>query len=166
VCKDEGKRARREWYKAHGICVACGRRGAVGSLTMCGECLYKSQEATHRWQSKHPGYWRDAQKKRRERLLAEGKCPRCGRENDNPGRVSCKACALKNRQYYHRTHVWKVKPAGVCRWCDQPVMEGSKLCAEHYAAAVQRMAYARSRRTRDAFSEMNRADRARMGRKT
>ncbi len=164
--KHEWYKARREWYKAHGICVVCGHRDAVGKMTMCAECLYKANEATHKWASKNPGYWRKAQKKRRQRLLEEGKCTKCGRENDNPGRKYCRACALKYRQYYAGTHVRKVKPGGVCRWCDRPVLEGHKLCAEHYARAVQSMAQARSKAPRgNAFSVQNRADWARMGRK-
>ena len=166
MSSSERQKERREWYKARGICIACGKRDAVGRLTMCGECLYKANEATRNWASKNPGYWREAQKKRRQRLLEEGKCPKCGRENDNPGRKYCRACALKYRQYYHKTRVLKVKNDGVCRWCDQPVVEGKKLCAEHYARAVRSMAQARSKAPRgNAFSAQNRADWARMGRK-
>lgn len=163
---DKAERAKelREWYKAHGICTVCGQKDAVGRLKMCAECLYKANEATRKWASKNPGYWRDAQKKRRQRLLEEGKCQKCGRENDNPGRKYCRACALKWRQYYHRTYVRKVRPDGVCHWCDQPVLEGHKVCAEHYARAVQSIACARSRRGKGgAFAELNRADWARMG---
>lgn len=166
MSSSEEKKARREWYKARGICVVCGHRDAAGKMTMCAECLYKANEATRKWASKNPGYWREYQKKRRERLLEEGKCVKCGRENDNPGRKCCRACALKERQHYLRTRVLKAKPAGVCSWCDRPALEGHKLCAEHYARAAQSMILARSCRTRvGAFSEMNRADWARMGRK-
>ena len=43
----------------------------------------------------------------------------------------CERCLLKNRIRWHDGHVFKVKPDGICRMCDQPALPGKKVCAVH-----------------------------------
>ncbi len=41
----------------------------------------------------------DYRKKRMEDLIAQGKCPMCGKQNDRPGKTRCSACLEKFNAY-------------------------------------------------------------------
>lgn len=131
------------WYKKHGICVACRTNDAVGNMTMCGDCLFKMNQRCREWRSKNNDYSSAYSKKRNKRLKEAGICVECGREKARPGRVNCESCALKRRVRAASKRILKVKPDGICFRCDQPAMEGKKCCEKHYAINVQNMLNAR-----------------------
>jgi len=62
-------------------------------------------------------------KKKRLKWLAEGKCGRCGKENDRPHLTSCTQCYAYSQELRSR----KVAK-GVCWQCQKPVVPGKKQC--------------------------------------
>jgi len=76
----------RRLNKAHGICVQCGKREAIPSRTQCGYCSELTAERTQR---------------RKERLLAQNKCPRHAGEEITPGTKCCVKCLHYYRNRYH-----------------------------------------------------------------
>lgn len=70
----------------------------------------------------------DAEKIRANRLyyLGIGKCPRCGGANPvEPGRASCRECALKQADKRHQLRARR-REEGLCTRCGKPLPEGSK----------------------------------------
>lgn len=71
----------------------------------------------------------ERQKKHREKLMAEGRCCRCGKPNTtNPGKTKCKACmafvATKNEVAKNEAYA-----KGLCKKCKKrPFIQGQKWC--------------------------------------
>jgi len=130
-------KAEREWYKAHGICPTCRQRDAAIGFVQCPECI----ERESAYQAKYRERDREAYnaKRREERQMAKdhGICPRCMSNTAVPGMIMCKTCLLKNRQKWNCNYVHVVKPDGICKWCDEPIVPGKKLCQQHYAKMRQ-----------------------------
>lgn len=129
----------RKWYLSRGICPICRKADVVGKLKACGDCLEK-------FNSYQRAFWanRDRNaymKELRQRHIANGMCARCGKNKPEEGYVTCSKCLRKERYwrrcYEHEHQIRKVKPEGICRWCDEPVVPGKKLCQEHYAKMRQ-----------------------------
>ena len=70
------------------------------------------------------------QKKRYDRLKAAGICIQCGKEKALPGRIRCKECSQKGREYQNKIYqLYKEK--GICVKCHQAKAEpGSASCRE------------------------------------
>lgn len=87
--------ARRRKAKADGKCINCFQRYAEPGRAHCAVCL---AEKRRKWRAKHPNGESETQRKRRARLIAEGKCTWCAGRPAVPGRRLCKVCAEKAKQ--------------------------------------------------------------------
>ena len=148
-CLERG-RERREWYKAHGICIQCGHEEAVPGRLMCGECLY---ERNAHWWTVHTTEENTIY--RRElyaRYRAEGKCVECGRPAVE-GRCMCQSCREKHNRAgrrWRREHRVSKDP-GLCkvRECQEPKTEGRCWCAQHLAMYQEIMRKNRAKGNQD-----------------
>lgn len=67
------------------------------------------------------------QKKRHDRLKAQGICVCCGQEKVCKGRSRCDACRLKTNQAM-RSYNARKKSKGICYTCPAPAAEGRTRC--------------------------------------
>lgn len=88
-------RERREWYKAHGICEACGQNWAEPGYVRCKECKKKADARLKRFDpdgQKHKAYVKALRDERREK----GLCIDCGSPNDGI-HTRCARCAERRK---------------------------------------------------------------------
>ena len=125
-------KAEREWYKAHGICPTCRHRDAAIGFVQCPECIEReSAYQAKRREADRDGY-NAKRREERQRAKARGICPRCQHYAAAPGRIMCENCLQANRMKSRSRYIREVKPDGVCKWCDAPVVDGKKFCMAHY----------------------------------
>ena len=128
----EGDKERRDWYSAHGICIACGHNEAVPGLRRCGDCLYRARE---HWYANHtPEENRDYQREKYARYRAEGRCVKCGQPAVE-GMCMCESCQKKHNRAgrrWKREHQVSRDPQ-LCRIreCREKAVEGRVWCEAH-----------------------------------
>lgn len=140
------------WYKNHHICVECHSEEAAPSASRCPSCLAKCRERERvaaESRRKQEGY-REWQKQyyhaRRKRLKDNGLCTKCGKRKAREGRLTCAICAnnaaREQRERLNQKPFWLRSALGICYKCDNPAVEGFKLCQEHLKLARKYMGIA------------------------
>lgn len=132
-------KARREWYKQHGICVNCGQRNAMDGKVLCWECSNKRAEYRESL-GPRPEAQKEQIRQCQQRLYAKrkamGVCVRCGNPNLYDGTLRCMQCTLESRRYGRERQRKKPKKAwrehGLCLDCGAPRMEGKAYCPSCY----------------------------------
>ena len=84
--------AYRNFLKAQGLCVHCGKSKAMGGWVVCGFCNEEMNE-------RNVGYY--------NRNKANGMCVRHGSIKAVPGKTSCTACLLRDRIRGHERRTKK-----------------------------------------------------------
>ena len=134
-----------EWYKTRNLCPRCRRNNAACGMTLCADCIFEAANRDIRYGTAKKT---ELAKARRERLKALGLCVRCGKNPPVSGITVCKQCQkkynAKNRLWYRENYVRTVRPDGICRFCDSPVVPGKKLCAEHMVSETAKLDKARA----------------------
>ena len=115
--------------RARGVCTTCGKREAAIGFVQCPECIERGANYAAKYRNRDRDAWNAKARAWNKKRVAEGRC-KCGRDAA-PEHTLCERCLLKRRQYNRRRYVRKIKPPGVCKWCDEPAVEGKKLCAAH-----------------------------------
>ena len=166
MTKEEQKEYQRKYYadryayrKSHGICVRCGRKKAASGITMCLDCRDIVNLHAMQRRDRMPEEKREKERRRvvesimrsRRRREAQGLCVTCGKKMpEGSTRKSCPSCLAKGRRWqnakYARTRkkIRENKP-GICRFCDEPVLPGKKVCQIHY----ERFTKGRDKRNND-----------------
>lgn len=135
------------WYKAHGICVTCGREDAMLGRVRCFDCLEKERKRQGRYRERK-GYKASKKQANARRAAARkenGQCIACARPAV-PGKVRCQFCLSKDARN-HKHAEWK--PPGECLYCKEPHAEGKKLCEKHLLIAQKSIANARKHINRE-----------------
>jgi len=137
------------WYKAHGICPRCRTNNAMAGHVLCAECAEKKAEYMAEYRKSHRAELNAKQRARRARYRAEGLC-QCGKPA-RPGMSRCIDCsltAIRNGEKYRALHprkpLWMRKERGICLRCDEPAVEGKRLCAHHLELARQSVKVAKA----------------------
>ena len=150
-------RATYHWYKAHGICIACGHEDAEPGKTRCAECAMKAaawaRAAYYLQSEEQKAANRQQRKERYARRKALGLCTDCGK-TVSTGKRLCLDCSLRRHRYDKRFFdaYRRVKTDfsdGLCCKCNEPVVPGKKLCARHYAIALENLRKANAQRSND-----------------
>lgn len=87
---------RREWYLSHGICPHCGRNDLQKGYKLCLECRTAHNDR-RRANYKPEENQSERHKALRERRIAEGLCPKCGKRKPDTGYKTCSVCRAKDR---------------------------------------------------------------------
>lgn len=143
----------RKWYRANGICVACGQENAVQGQARCFRCREKVREVNRRNYAKHRSErnekYKQYHKERTASLRAQGICTRCGRRKPETGKARCAVCnARSRRQYAERARRKGTLPRCMfgdgehCSTCGKPA-GGTKLCPKCKADAQRTIKIAR-----------------------
>lgn len=134
-------RDRKDALLARGVCPICGKYKLYGDEKTCPECRAKNTEATARCRNNHKMRYNKYMSQYRQQMTVDratkGICTRCGKPKDDDGFKMCPRCRQKSRKKWHRLNDKPVKQnerykIGRCRFCDQPVKEGYKVCEYHY----------------------------------
>lgn len=135
------------FYVDHGMCPRCRKRKALPNRTMCGECLYKQNEAQIQ---RYRTMTEDDKKRINERLRIRyqqrklaGICVTCGKKSAIPGEVSCFECKEKSRKIKEKSRRRKGALPKIlfgdgyhCAICGADV-ENCKLCNECYLRSMR-----------------------------
>ncbi|MBR1750900.1 MAG: hypothetical protein IJ740_08480 [Ruminococcus sp.] len=87
---------RRAWYLAHGICPHCGQNEPQKGYKLCLECRTANNDR-RRANYKPEESQSERHKALRERRIAKGLCPKCGKRKPEIGYKSCSVCKAKSR---------------------------------------------------------------------
>lgn len=156
----------REWLKSHGICVMCKKRMTFNHYTICARCLEKNALRCAEYRERNKQACNARTRDWKERMKAEGRCTQCGKPNPDAGsRVRCRKCRATQNAWRMVHYVHKVKPDGECRYCQQPVVDGYRMCEHHLAQARRNLELARAKINREnhpwkAYSPIRRRDNA------
>lgn len=144
--KRQQEKERYQWYKAHGICVTCGRNEAFNGRVRCPECLemmtlYRiKRDSDPVAKAKDRANARECVKRLYHQRVSQGLCPQCGKPATHG--VRCARHARINRQTSERYNRdvrgnmergdrFRIKiAAGVCMHCGKPVVPGYCFCGE------------------------------------
>lgn len=141
----------RTWYRANGICVACGQENAVQGQARCFRCREKVREANRRNYALHREERNEKNKQyHKERtvsLRAQGICTRCGKRKPETGKVRCAVCNARDRRAYAKRSKDTLPRAMFgdgehCSTCGKSV-DGTKLCPKCKANAQRTIEIAR-----------------------
>lgn len=135
------------WYKAHGICVACGREDAMIGHVRCFDCLEKEKDHSRRYYQsvEHKEKKKRSNIRRIEERKNKGQCIECNRMAVQ-GKIRCQFHLSKNARNHKRVR-WK--PPEECLYCTKPHAEGKKLCEKHLLIAQKSIANARKHINRE-----------------
>nr|DAZ45864.1 MAG TPA: Thaumarchaeal output domain 1 [Caudoviricetes sp.] len=155
----EDSKQQKRWYADGGVCPVCKTNKLMGTERCCPECRAKSTEYASRKRNtnrdlynKQHAEWAKIQYAER---VEKGLCTRCGKRPAKDGAHTCVYCAEKTNAYHRRKRAEKRLNAqeryekGICRFCNNPVKDGYKLCEHHYqlnlinSAKADRSAYNR-----------------------
>lgn len=125
--------------KSEHRCASCGKqdRRTLAGMTYCDGCAQKNRENQRRWLSNPENVERkkELERARRERLKADGLCPRCGKPAEE-GYVTCRECLDSEKQ----DRAWYIQH-NVCPKCgkqDSFTLSGRVLCADCADRASQK----------------------------
>ena len=132
----------REWYKSHGICIRCGARSAEPGKTECAECSEKNRIRYAEYYKKNRLKIKERTKNYRQKKYHENKsksvCVICGKPlYQEKSSVYCMEHYLSIKRKHKSRRKKKYDSPDFCRYCDEPVVPGKKLCAKHYEKYVK-----------------------------
>lgn len=143
-------RAQEKWYKENGICVKCRVNDAQPHKTMCAECLEKMAKKQRERIIRMTETQRDSLRKvnreykkaKRQEFIKAGMCSECGKHKAVEGYKLCLDCRTKNlNRMASRRKTYRLM-AGLCRYCDEPALNGRTTCLKHrkiFADAAKKM---------------------------
>lgn len=148
-----------ELYKSHNICPYCQKQDAytLGGRVLCYDCAEKDRayQAERRKQTDYKEKRKIREKKWKERMIATGRCTRCGKINTDKRYKICGVCRSKNK------FAWQNKIAftdqnyprgenGFCWDCNkEKALDGKRLCEKCYERqlpiALKSLEYAKAK---------------------
>ena len=133
----------REFYKQNGICPRCGKNEILGDEKMCPECKARTYETVMKNRDKdhYNKTHREWSKKEYQKRIEAGICTRCGKRDADKGYRTCGLCREKDTnkrriRNYKQPREDRIKQ-GLCYFCDNPVVDGLKVCEEHRQLAIK-----------------------------
>ncbi len=144
ACQEEKtaeQRARREQAKKFGVCPRCFKNKLYVGETCCPECYEKRRKNAAAYKEKNLKNQRKYHAKKVEELSDKGLCRYCWTRPATPGMSSCLRCRERRKKYTKKDGIDKFERGlyGLCYICGEPVIEGKKLCKEHYDLAVSHL---------------------------
>lgn len=130
----------KRYYKRIGYCPKCnGKNKLLEGENCCPDCAskqyaYSLKRDRNHYNEVHKEWSRKAYQKAKE----EGICVRCLKRKADYG-ARCSICAMKMAESRRiRKHKESRFERGLCRWCDNPVEEGYKVCEYHHQVQIER----------------------------
>jgi hypothetical protein len=96
-----------------GLCVACGNKPPAAGHIRCQSCL---EIARITRKTPNPLEKSMSAKNRRQARVSTGLCADCGKTRDDPRKLCCKDCRVKNNQALAKLRK-RLRAAGICAMC-------------------------------------------------
>lgn len=145
----------RAFYKELGICPICHKNKLFGDEKSCLEC--KANEANYKSLSREVKreeynlYMRIYQKQIYDARKEKRICTTCGKRKAESGYATCDTCRtkrLKNRRIKCYKTLTRYE-RGLCRFCDNPVEDGYKVCEYHHRLNIEKANNEKSKKARE-----------------
>ena len=140
---------RRDWLKAHGVCIRCGNFDAEPNRTTCLVCLIDTREHS-----------RESYRRKANAMSEEERAKKNAEKRrqyaDKKERGICQSCSspvYKNYVHCYKHYIsmsrahdrerkkkYAYHPSGTCRICGEEPFPGKKLCPTHYEQYAERIA--------------------------
>lgn len=143
--RSEYNREARKWYREHGLCPACGGN-RDDKYIYCLACRRRNADyARNTTPTEHT-----RESRRRTALKwyydkkAKGICIKCGKRAAMSGRTWCAICAGRQnaKAKVKRAEKAVMRDPLKCFFCNEPVLDGKKVCEKHYAMCLDKLAVA------------------------
>ena len=142
-----------QFYKTHGICVACHQENALPERVHCLACLLDKRAKDREYKRQQKSQVSEEEKLRRneqsriryQKRREAGICKNCHRpvyKNYSRCYEHHFANNLDGRLTYQESHIQR--EADQCRWCRKPVAYGRTFCQECLELNQKRAEYART----------------------
>lgn len=153
----------RHWYQDNGICPRCRKNTIEGDEKVCPECNAKNANMTAKRRGENREEYNEKQKIIHRNLyykrIEQGICTRCGKRKTDYGYKTCGICRAKDAEYkrikYGKPNRSERCEQGLCYFCDNPVMEGYKVCEKHYQTCLQNLDNEKCREVRQRFKDID-----------
>ena len=130
----------RHYYKRIGRCPRCnGRNKLMVGENVCPECSVKQYEQSLKRDKDHYNkVHREWSKKSYADCKEQGVCVRCRKKKATIG-TRCATCYERdNSARLKREYKPSRFERGLCRWGDNPIEEGFKVCEYHHQIQIER----------------------------
>lgn len=134
----------REFYKDLGICPVCRKNRLFGDEKSCLEC--KANETNYKALKREDNrieynlYMKSYNKRIYEERKKIGVCTTCGKRKSEKGFATCDTCRMKrlNKRRIKNYNPLTRYERGLCRFCDNPVEHGYKVCEYHHKMNIEK----------------------------
>lgn len=136
----------KRYYKRIGRCPYCLKEKIYGDEKSCPECRAKNAEYSKKRDRVHYNkVHAEWSKKVYEERKSKGLCVRCGKNRAKEGQCRCEACIAKDSKS-RSIRTWHLSryERGLCRFCNNPLEPGYKVCKYHHQQCIEK---SRSRRS-------------------
>lgn len=129
---------RRDDRRANGICPRCGKEKLWGDERQCLECSAKDYAISQKRDREHFNQvHREWERRKNAQMREQGICYRCRKRPASFGYKSCSICRARSNKYYQENYAHP-RPLTKCRWCDNPPLEGMRVCEFHLQEQIRR----------------------------
>lgn len=144
--RNQARRTDRMFFKEHGICPRCGKERIFDGESMCVSCRAKEAKYRSAWRNVNREHYNEYSKKyhriRYHKNTESGICYRCGKRKADGGYKTCGICREKQKEY-KKSRSKSIPVAerierGICRFCNEKVKDGYKVCERHYKANIEK----------------------------
>lgn len=131
----------RKYYQSLGFCPRCKIEKLYGDEKMCIECSRRIQENVLKSRNrleynKNHAEW---SRKTHKQMVEQGICYRCRKRKADFGYKTCGICRAKLTEYRREKNYKSTEDRqGMCRYCDEPVKQGYKICEKHYQSVLDK----------------------------
>lgn len=141
------------FYTKLGICPRCHKYILYGDEKACPECRAKqtNYKALTRENNREEYnlYMRVYQKQAYEERKKKHICTICGKRKAENGYFTCDVCRLKRLNRRREKNYKESRyERGICRFCDNPIEQGYKVCEYHHKMNIDKCNNEKSKKAR------------------
>lgn len=141
------------FYRRIGICPKCQKNVLMGDEKSCPEC--RAKDATYKAllreynREEYNSYMRSYHRHLYEERKRNNICTTCGKRNAESGYQTCDMCRSKRLNRRRVKNCTKSRfERGLCRFCDNPVEKGYKVCEHHHRMNIEKANNEKSKKAR------------------
>lgn len=131
----------RRYYQSLGFCPRCKIEKLYGDEKICIKCSGYMQENVlkNRDRLEYNRQHAEWSKRTHKQMIEQGICYRCRKHKADFGYKTCGMCRAKLREYKREKNYKCGKDdQGLCRYCNEPVKKGYKVCEKHYQSNLNK----------------------------
>lgn len=154
----------RYWHQSNKICPRCAKNTLYGDEKTCPECnAYEyaiNMQSRERLGKEHYNkVHREWAKNEHKKRIEKGICTRCGKRKADYGYKTCGICRAKIRNYKREKSTAENRQErysiGLCFFCDNPILDGYKVCKKHYEINMKNLQHPKCKRATEKIKADN-----------